>query len=298
MQYVIGVDAGGTTTTAAAYDYETGAALSKGKSGFGNLVIDYNDAVSHLKEAISIAMEPLEGECRLIFVGAAGATTGGIGDKVAAELSDTFHCPAAVDSDARLALEGGLKGGDGVLVISGTGSIAQGRKDGDIIMVGGWGYLVGDEGSGYDLVAQTIRMMIHDVDYAWPEKPVCKAVREFFGASTAREVIKYIHSHQKADIAAAAPEVVRCAGEGDPDARAILTKAGEELAKLVICLARRMRLAPGFTLAVQGSVLQKVPHVREVMLKTIEEAGVVCQLAPLDSELTRGAWYYAKALDR
>ena len=64
------------------------------------------------------------------------------------------------------------------------------------------------------------------------------------------------------------------------------------------CLARRMRLAPGFTLAVQGSVLQKVPHVREVMLKTIEEAGVVCQLAPLDNELTRGAWYYAKALDR
>ena len=50
MQYVIGVDAGGTTTTAAAYDYETGTALSKGKSGFGNLVIDYNDAVAHLKE--------------------------------------------------------------------------------------------------------------------------------------------------------------------------------------------------------------------------------------------------------
>ncbi len=297
MQYVVGVDAGGTTTTAVAYEYESGKALGRGRSGFGNVVVHFEEAVEHLKEAVAQATEGLEGTCRLIFVGAAGAITGGLNQQIIAALSQRFHCQVAVDTDARLALEGALKGGDGILVISGTGSIAQGRKAGELLTVGGWGYLVGDEGSGYDLVAQTIRQMVRDCDYGWPEKPVCRAVREFFGAADAREVIKYIHSHVKADIAAAAPAVVRCAAEGDPDARAILTKAGEELAKLVVCLARRMKLEPGFTLALQGSILRRVPQVRERMLKVVEESGVSCSLAPMDEELTRGAWYYARALE-
>ncbi len=297
MQYVVGVDAGGTTTTAVAYDYDTAAPLGRGRSGFGNVVVDFSQAVEHLKEAVAQASQGLDGQCRLIFVGAAGAITGGLNEQIIAALSQRFQCPVAVDTDARLALEGALKGGDGILVISGTGSIAQGRKAGRLLTVGGWGYLVGDEGSGYDLVAQTIRQMVHDCDYGWPEKPVCRAVREFFGAADAREVIKYIHSHVKADIAAAAPAVVACAESGDPDARAILTKAGEELAKLVICLARRMKLEPGFTLALQGSILRKVPQVRERMLKAVEEAGISCRLADMDEELTQGAWYYARALE-
>ena len=77
----------------------------------------------------------------------------------------------------------------------------------------------------------------------------------------------------------------------------IRDRAGEELAKLVVCLARRMKLEPGFTLALQGSILRRVPQVRERMLKAVEESGVSCSLAPMDEELTRGAWYYARALE-
>ena len=297
MQYVVGVDAGGTTTTAAAYRYDNGEALSRGTSGFGNVVIDFEKAMEHLEEAIAQAVEGLTGECRLILVGAAGAITGGINGKIIKILTERFGCPVAVDTDARLALEGALENGDGVLVISGTGSIAQARKEGQLAWAGGWGYLVGDEGSGYDLVAQVIRQMTRDVDRDWPEKTVCREVREFFNAKDAREVIRYIHSHVKADIAAAAPVVVRCAQKGDPDARAILTKAGEELAKLVICLVRRLQLASPFSLALQGSVLRKVPQIRERMLVALEEAGLSYKLLPLDLELTRGAIYYARALD-
>jgi N-acetylglucosamine kinase-like BadF-type ATPase len=297
MQYVVGVDAGGTSTTAVAYRYDDGTPLGRGTGGFGNVVVDFEQAMEHLEEAISQAVAGLTGECRLILIGAAGAITGGINGKIIERLQARFTCPVAVDTDARLALEGALEGGDGVLVISGTGSIAQARKGSKLAWAGGWGYLVGDEGSGYDLVAQVIRQMTRDSDMGWPEKPVCRAVREFFNAKDAREVVRFIHSHVKADIAAAAPVVVRCAQEGDPDARAILTKAGEELAKLVICLVRRLQLSSPFPLALQGSVLRKVPQVRERMLAALEEAGLSYKLLPLDTDLTRGAIYYARALD-
>lgn len=292
MQYVIGVDAGGTTTTAEAYDVETGTWLSKGVSGFGNVILGMEEAIAHMEEAVRTAMASLDGTCALIFVGAAGAVSGGMDKDIEKALSAAFGCETVAVSDARLALEGALEGKDGVLLISGTGSAAQVRKGDTQLLIGGWGYLVGDEGSGYDLVAQSIREMIHDVDVGQPERPISKAVREFFGAEDARGVIKYIHSHMKGDIAAAAPIIVEYAANNDPDARALLTRAGEALAKLVICAARRLKLEPDFPLALQGSVVRKVPQVRERMLAAVAEAGVRCRLTEAEAPLTKGAWYY------
>lgn len=294
MRYVVGVDAGGTSTTAAAYEYESGALLAEGAAGYGNVISGTEDALEHLKDAVRGAVSKLEGECVLILVGAAGAVSGGLNRMIEDSLGKEFGCPVKAVSDARLALEGSLQGRDGVLLISGTGSAVQVRKGAEQQLIGGWGYLVGDEGSGYGLVAQAVREMTRDVDYGNPERPVSKAVREFYGAEDARAVIKFLHSHMKGDIAAAAPVIVACADAGDPDARALLTRAGEELAKLVVCAARRMKLEPGFPLALQGSVVKKVPQVRERMLSAIREAGVQCELVTVDAPLTKGAWYYAR----
>ncbi len=294
MQYVVGVDAGGTSTSSAAFDYETGEKLSEGKSGFGNVILGMEGALAHLKEAIRETISGLDGNCLLILVGAAGAVSGGFAEQIEASLTAEFSCQVVAVSDARLALEGALEGSDGVLLISGTGSAAQGKKGDTQILIGGWGYLVGDEGSGYDLVAQCIREMVHDVDYGFPEKPLSAAVREFFGASDAREVIKYIHSHMKGEIAAATPVIVSFANQGDPDARALLTHAGEELGKLVICTAKRLKLDPDFSLALQGSVIRKVPQIRERMLSTIAEAGLRCTLVTTTEPVTKGAWFFAR----
>jgi len=294
-EYVVGVDAGGTSTTATAHDWETCSLLGSGKSGYGNALVAYDTAMNHLKEAISLAISGLQGQCRFILVGAAGATSGGLNERMAAELSEVFHCQVAVETDALLALEGALEGGDGVLLVSGTGSIAQGRKDGRLLTAGGWGNLVGDEGSGYDLVRRTIRLMTEDSDRGRPERPVCRMVREFFGLADTRQVIGYLHSHVKADIAKASPIVEKAASAGDSDAARFLMEAGDALADLVQCLSTRLNLPDGFRLALQGSVIRNVAPIRERMLGVLQQLGIRCTLVPSEGEWTRGAWYYAKA---
>ncbi len=315
MSYCIGVDAGGTATTAAFFDWETGRLLGKGRSGFGNPLNGYDVAMAHIAEAVAAAASAssaatcpgsgapaasaasaglLPAGCRHLFAGIAGASASGLKDRLAQDLAACFGCPATVDTDARLALEGALKGGDGILLIAGTGSVAQGRHGDQMEMAGGWGNLVGDEGSGYDLVRRAVRLMTRDADEGRPERPVSRAVREYFAAAGAREVIGFLHGHNKAEIAAASPVIERAALDGDPDAARFLEEMGDELARLVIVLARRLDLPMGFPLALQGSIVRKVAPVRARMLATVAQAGVTCRLLPPEEELTRGAWYHAR----
>ena len=294
MDYCVGVDAGGTATTAAAYEWETGTAMGAGNAGFGNPLNHYDKAMAHLEQAIRGAMEGLTGTCRFILAGVAGATAGGLNAQMAQSLSNTFGCPVQVETDARLALEGALKGGDGILLIAGTGAIAQGRHGDKLLLAGGWGNLVGDEGSGYDLVRRAIRQMTQDEDWGLPERPVSRAVREFFGMPDARKVVGWIQQHAKGEIAAASPVVEQAAHDGDPDAMRFLKEAGEALANLVIPLSQRLDLPPGFPLALQGSLVRKVEPVRSSMLSSLEHAGILPLLLPPEEALTRGAWYYAR----
>jgi N-acetylglucosamine kinase-like BadF-type ATPase len=181
------------------------------------------------------------------------------------------------------------------LIISGTGSIAIGRKGELVQTAGGWGNLIGDEGSGYDLVRRAVRLMTEDADHSRPEKPVCRKVREFFGAQDTRQVIGYLHNHVKADIAKASPVVERAAEAGDPDAKRFLSEAGEALAGLVLCMANRLELPAGFPLALQGSVIRNVAPIRNRMIEVLGEAGITCSPVTPEGDLTCGAWHYAKA---
>lgn len=306
MDYCIGVDAGGSATTAAIFGWDSGELIGKGRSGFGNPLNGYDEAMAHIDEAVAEALSALPpphgagtgAACRHLFAGIAGASASGLRERLAADLIQRHGCPVTVDTDARLALEGALKGGDGILLIAGTGSVAQGRRNGQLAMAGGWGNLVGDEGSGYDLVRRAVRLMTRDADEGLPERAVSLALRTHFGAANPREVIGFLHSHNKADIASASPVVEKAAIDGDPDAMRFLEEMGDELARLVIALAHRLVLPAGFPLALQGSVVRKVAPVRERMLESIRHAGLECRLMPPEDELTRGAWYFARAMEQ
>lgn len=287
MRYVVGVDAGGTATAAAAYSYEDGVLLARGGSGFGNVALDFGQALTHIQQAAAQAMEGVPGQCELLLIGAAGVETSGAAGEIARRLQKFFACPVAVETDARLALEGALAGGDGILVISGTGSFAMGRKGKALAQAGGWGHLVGDEGSGYALVAQAVRRLTLNEDLGLPEQPLSRAVRHFFQANNARETVRFLHENAKGQVAAAAPIITRFAQEGDELALALVKKASQDLAFLVACLVRRLGFSAPFPLAVQGSVLQKSNEIRAGMLAALQEKGFSCTPLPLEGVYTR-----------
>ena len=165
-----------------------------------------------------------------------------------------------VTTDAIIALAGATGGEPGVVTIAGTGSIAYGRNAaGKTARAGGWGYIYGDEGAGFDLARQAVRAALRQEEGWGPPTALHALFLEAAGAKSANELLHrfYTTDFPRPRIASFAPLVTRAAAEGDAVARGILIKAASELALLASAVRRRL-FQPGETVrtAYMGGVFR------------------------------------------
>jgi N-acetylmuramic acid 6-phosphate etherase len=151
MAYILGVDGGGTKTVALLGDLN-GNVLARGRSGSANTnAVGFDAACLALESAINMARKDHSGEISAMCLGLAGA--GRKEDIQQFQNWAVYKFPKTVVkvvSDAEILLEAGAPSGPALALICGTGSIVYGRTvTGELIRAGGWGYLFGDEGSGY-----------------------------------------------------------------------------------------------------------------------------------------------------
>jgi len=163
-------------------------------------------------------------------------------------------------NDAMLTLKGSVGQNNGVLIVAGTGSIACGiTKDGLEVRVGGWGYRVGDEGSGYSIGKAAITHILKSYDGR--EKPSALSTAILTELSLADEdtLVNWIYSSQFsiARIAALAPLIVRLANEGDHQGIKIIQHACQELSEMALTVIRKLGLVnTKFSLVLSGGVLK------------------------------------------
>ena len=192
-----------------------------------------------------------------------------------------------VISDASLALYAAHGNADGILIISGTGSIGY-RRDGDTLLrCGGWGHLLGDEGSGYDIVIRAFRAVTEaaDAGLAAPQ-PLQDALLDAMGVD-ASQWVSHLYRSTKAQIAALFPAVAACAAQGDPLSRRLLTQAGEQLGALVSALLARQPSPTALPVACSGGILTKNSIVRAAFARAIRDLPITT-IFDVD-EPTRGA---------
>jgi N-acetylglucosamine kinase-like BadF-type ATPase len=147
--------------------------------------------------------------------------------------------------DTRIALYSVTFGRPGVAVIGGTGSAALGlNNDGQSVSAGGWGYLMGDEGSGYWIALHGLNACCRALDGMSPPTQILPLLLQQMQASDISQVHRQIYSGRmgRPDIAALSEVVGRAAGCGDTVARRILHNAGKELAQLVTSCIRRLHM--------------------------------------------------------
>jgi N-acetylglucosamine kinase-like BadF-type ATPase len=150
-----------------------------------------------------------------------------------------------VVNDSELILAGGTPEGWGAALISGTGSVCLGRSsDGQTARVGGWGPLLGDEGSGYQMALRALRLATRTADGRAEAQPLLAAVLRHYSLTDAGELIRHIYApgRTSADLADLAPVVVELGANGDAAARAIVEEAARELALQLDTVIRRLRL--------------------------------------------------------
>ena len=166
-------------------------------------------------------------------------------------------------NDGDLVVAAGTPEGWGVGVIAGTGSIAVGRaKDGRTARAGGWGHLIGDEGSAYGVVLDALRLVARRADGRDPRPsgrdPLTERLCAALGVAEASQIVTTIYSPEfiAHRIASLAPEVLAACAEAPETGEQLLIPAGAALAETVAAVARSLGWTSGvLPLAVAGGFL-------------------------------------------
>jgi len=209
-----------------------------------------------------------------------------------------------VTTDAQVALDDAFPSDPGILLAAGTGSIALARTPrGKILRAGGWGPLLGDEGSGYSLALKALRSVVRGMEGRGPTTALTSHLLEAVGAASPEGLLSWIQAAEKGEVAVLAPLVVEMAREGDPVAARRVEEAVTALESHVQALQRRLReeLAkdgappdPEVPVALTGGLIGPGGSLRDLLLPHLEGAGIPLHPEAVDG--VRGAIRSAVAL--
>ncbi|MBN2224910.1 MAG: hypothetical protein JW765_09575 [Deltaproteobacteria bacterium] len=251
---IISIDGGGTHTTAITVDPK-GEILGRGAGGPANHVLAPIEVVkASLRDAVAGALG--EAGAKPSDVALIAGDTAGIGylregaDYVEGIIADFFpDVPVYLVGDMVAGFFGALSHGWGVVATAGTGSSIYGRTEqGEGLQAGGWGHILGDEGSAYDIAVGGLRAAARAYDGRGAPTTLTDAFPEHFGLSDmiGVAITVYVDKAMTRDrIAEAARVVTQEANRGDAVARSIMETAGRELALGVVTVAQKLAFAPG-----------------------------------------------------
>jgi glucosamine kinase len=292
-RWLLGIDGGATKTLAAVLDLER-RAIHLAHAGPSNedavgsraAVAALLDVAEEAMERAGIAAEQLAAAVLAV----AGTDTDAIVRHVRAEHEDWI-----VVNDVVGAWAAATGAQPGIGAISGTGSNVFGvGPGGRAWRVGGWGHLLGDEGSGYWLGVESIRAALHDRDGSGPETALSDACVEFFGTPSVEALASLVYSKplSKSEIAAFTVETCRLAEQGDAVARELYRRGAQQLAGQVAVVARETGLAQAdpFPLGLIGSVFKAGPLFAEPLAAAVRESApgarvAIVEMAPVGGSL-------------
>ncbi|QDV15790.1 Glucosamine kinase GspK [Gimesia panareensis] len=287
-QLVLGIDGGGSKTTAAlavVSDDREFHVVGRGAAGASNLnAVGLEAAASELKRAVELAFQSAGTKVHQVAVLCMGMSGAGRPAEQNAwaewAVQNQIADEVVVVTDAETVLAAGTPEGAGVTLIAGTGSLAFGKDAiGTEVRAGGWGYLLGDEGGGYQLAIAAIKAVLKAVDGRGPETTLQSRILHSLSLTAPEELIGYVYQDpgDRGEVARLSRLVFAAAAEDDAVACAILEQGVNELAELVVAVARRLQFeADKYALALTGGILLYQRDYRVSLLERLADE----QLAP------------------
>lgn len=294
--WVIGIDGGGTRTRALLAD-STGAVHASGEAGTSNpLVHGVAAAQRELSLAVSRAFAaanapPARAAALCMGLGGAGR------QREQRELVEWAgaHLAAQVRvvNDGEIVLAAGTPANWGVAVIAGTGSLAWGRNErGETARAGGWGYVMGDEGSGYDLARRALRAATQSADGRSEPTELLAAILAYWQLEHPTDLVGKVYRSgmTNAQLAELARVVIDTAARGDPAAKGLVRQAAGELARGVGTVCRTLGLEPNpIPLALAGGLLGGAVLLREELSVELKRADLACEPVTVVEQPVLGA---------
>jgi len=203
-------------------------------------------------------------ECSAVCLGLAGVGTELENDRIRVYLEQYAHerkldCRFFVKNDAEIALAAVHEAPCGIIVIAGTGSIVYGViPEGRMYRTGGWGHLLGDEGSGYSIGLKTLQAAMQSHDGVLPRTLLTELIVDRYRLAGIEQLKTYIYQPTilKQHIAEFASLCIQAGDQGDPVARRVLESSARELAVLTLTLRAKHPWLTGSAIALSGSMFK------------------------------------------
>lgn len=264
MCYILGIDGGGTATKCVIAD-DKGNLLGQGISEPSNYqVVGVRKAIDAVNRTKKQAVETTgirKAKFEVVCLGLAGV--GRLVDhKVIGEALKKLDLAQKImlDHDASIALAGATICQPGIVIIAGTGTTAFGMNgEGRTARANGWGYVLGDEGSGYDIGQKALRAALRAYDGRGEATFLTSKLIKYFGLKSLPDIVQRVYRNKlsRKEIAALTPLVVESAKKEDKVAALILKETGEELGTSVVAVIKSLKMEKKeFEVAMAGGVFK------------------------------------------
>lgn len=225
MRLFLGIDGGGTGCRAAVCD-AGGRILGEGRAGPANIASDPDGALANVLAATRAALpEGASMGTLKAVLGMAGANVAECAARLKAALP---FASARVETDAAISVKGALQDGDGVVAAIGTGSVFASQRGGVLHHIGGWGLVLGDEGSGAWIGRRALSETLRAVDGFRPMTPLARALLDEMGGGDG--IVAFAQGARPADLAALAPRLI---ASDDPIAHSVMGLACGHVAAFI-----------------------------------------------------------------
>lgn len=302
LQYILGIDGGGTSTVAVIASTE-GVILAQSKSGPSNPNTTNRIA---LKETFVYLFTDLRakvskdvwGQIVHVFAGISGAEHDDMKKVIYDILHDLYEDKSriTVDNDAITALYAGTGGEHGIVQIAGTGSISFGvDSEGNRGRVGGWGHFISENSSGYYIGKCGLAAAFDGYDGAKSETLLVEKFVRHFQVEMLPEIVPHIYraTNPKQNIADLARLVFTAASEGDIIATSILKRTGRNIGESVIALSKKLfsekERKAGLQVIMVGSIFKQFHWLEAGLNEAIQHLNYPLVFKQVDCEPVVGA---------
>jgi len=296
VKFVAGIDGGGTKCSLIIADM-SGNMIYESMGESTNI---YSNSTEYVKQNLKTLLNTAFNNCGLNITDCCSFCIGsaGIGreDDRATMLSIVksigFSHNIIVTNDAEIVLYAGTENGEGVVVISGTGSFAFGKnKEGKSKRAGGWGYNIGCEGGGYYIGIKAIQAVLRSYDGRQEYTELTQMIKEQIGIEQIDEIVKFINNTDNIKAISNLVKVVEIANnKHDRTANRILTDAANELTIMGEAVIKALEFeSRPFSLVTGGNVLLKTDFIFDKFSLSIKEKYPLVNIKKLEKNAAWGA---------
>lgn len=298
MEYIIGIESGGTKSELAAYDLQDNLIFKK-TGGYGNPSVDAKQTIDNISKLIEDCLKNLKAhECKYLAVGMAGADTGDFKEILHSHIKSKFALDNIILNDAEMTAKAYLNNEDGIIVIAGTGASVYVQRNNKGKVVGGWGHILGDKGSGYHTVIEVIKRIAEQIDSGLELDELSKEmIKEIWGKypSTQKEILeiipkvikKFVYDNPKKEVASLFPLIVNLSDKGNDVSTKLLENAGINLAETAITAIKEFNTDEKIKIGLKGGVFYNSDMVFESFTKEVLKYRSNCQFINKDIPVTR-----------